>query len=142
MCGPTRLFARSPLPTFGAVSNADNNTSQSRGRSAKSSARTRNSTVSQSYQSNPFHSASVKKSGGGAKARRISMHQPPTKPPSSFAKASAGKRGPVSLATLNSYGSSPNLIELENDENLAPNLPSPRSSNSPGKQVLNPLEVR
>mmetsp|Transcript_15800 Transcript_15800/g.32234 ORF Transcript_15800/g.32234 Transcript_15800/m.32234 type:complete len:994 (+) Transcript_15800:244-3225(+) len=115
--------------------------SKPRGRSAKSSSRMRHPAVSQSYQSNPFRSASVKKSGGGAKARRISMHQPPTKPPSSFYKASSGKRGPVSLATLNSYNSSPNLIELENDENLAPNLPSPSSSNSPGKQVLNPLEV-
>ena len=113
-----------------------------RGRSAKPSARTRHAAVSQSFQSNPFRSASVMKSGG-SKARRIGMHQPPTKPPSSLSRVSAAtkKRNVTNLASLNSYNSSPNLIVPENDENLTPNIPSPKSNNSPGKQMLNPLEV-
>ncbi|GMH83345.1 hypothetical protein TrST_g4352 [Triparma strigata] len=113
-----------------------------RGRSARAitrSARSKNSnpSVSQSYQSNPFRSASVKKDTSNT-LRRSKL---PSKPAfSTFNRGSAKKR--PSLTTLNGCSSSPNLIEPENDENAAPNtIPSPRSSNSPGKLALNPLEV-
>lgn len=122
------------------------NGNSSRGRSARAiarSARSKNSNniaaVSQSYQSNPFRSASVKKD----MSNTLRRSQLPSKPAfSSFNRGSAKKR--PNLTTLNGYSSSPNLISPENDENAAPNtthIPSPSSSNSPGKLALNPLEV-
>ncbi|GMH93991.1 hypothetical protein TL16_g12778 [Triparma laevis f. inornata] len=122
------------------------NGKSSRGRSARAiarSARSKNSyniaAISQSYQSNPFRSASVKKD----MSNTLRRSQLPSKPAfSSFNRGSAKKR--PNLTTLNGYSSSPNLISPENDENVAPNtthIPSPSSSKSPGKLALNPLEV-